>query len=90
MTFLPALAGTGGRHSPTARRSVLQHSGRVRADLPWDKFAIGTSYFFGAFAPGTPTLFGFIDGEWWAAQVNTTNDGFVGGAEMGHAAERRL
>jgi len=50
------------------------------ANLPWDYFAIGTAS-SAAFAPGTPTLFGFIDGEWWAAQVATSNDGFVGAAK---------
>jgi hypothetical protein len=36
------------------------------SDLPWDEFAIGTAA-SSTFFPGTPTLFGFIDGEWWAA-----------------------
>ncbi len=40
-----------------------------------DHFAIGTAASMPL--PGTPTLFGFIDGEWWAAQVNATNDGFI-------------
>ena len=44
------------------------------ADLPWDEFAIKTTS-SNALFPGTPTLFGFIDGEWWA-RINATNDGF--------------
>lgn len=46
------------------------------SDLPWDFFSVGTAS-SAAFAPGTPTLFGFIDGEWWAAQTATSNDGFI-------------